>query len=147
MTEGTLLVKNWLLKPSVKEFFPAVQKTWPLRPDGMAARLCLRALDLPIHRHGDRRACALQVFEACCRRDPLAFPKNYWPSGRKRRQYVCPFLSRQGDAAGRLVWVNEPIILPKLEQVIPYARAKDIILENPGHIAVMSCPACRLTSA
>ncbi|MBT8361575.1 MAG: 4Fe-4S binding protein [Deltaproteobacteria bacterium] len=41
-----------------------------------------------------------------------------------------------------LVTVNEPIILPNLEKVVPYSRARDIILRNPDHIAVMACP-CR----
>jgi ferredoxin len=46
------------------------------------------------------------------------------------------------DAARQLVTVNEDITLPNLEKVIPYARAKDIILKNPDHIAALDCP-CR----
>lgn len=45
-------------------------------------------------------------------------------------------------AAVQLVQVNEPICLTHLETVIPYARAKDIILQNPDHIAALECP-CR----
>ena len=44
--------------------------------------------------------------------------------------------------ASKLVTINQPIILPDLEQVIPYKRARDIILENPDHIALLQCP-CR----
>ena len=46
------------------------------------------------------------------------------------------------DKASRLVTINQPLNLPDLEQVIPYKRAKGIILENPDHIAVFKCP-CR----
>jgi NAD-dependent dihydropyrimidine dehydrogenase PreA subunit len=46
------------------------------------------------------------------------------------------------NKASRLITVNKPIIMTDLEQVIPYKRARDIILENPDHIAVLKCP-CR----
>lgn len=46
------------------------------------------------------------------------------------------------DKASRLITVNKPIRMPDLEQVIPYKRARAIILENPDHIAVLQCP-CR----
>jgi Pyruvate/2-oxoacid:ferredoxin oxidoreductase delta subunit len=46
------------------------------------------------------------------------------------------------EKASKLVTVNKPINMPDLEQVIPYKRARDIILRNPDHIAVLNCP-CR----
>jgi Pyruvate/2-oxoacid:ferredoxin oxidoreductase delta subunit len=46
------------------------------------------------------------------------------------------------QAACELVQVNEPISLPNLEQVIPYQRARDLILMNPDHIVALECP-CR----
>ncbi len=46
------------------------------------------------------------------------------------------------ESARRLVTLNQPIRLPNLEKVIPYPRARDIILENPDHILVLDCP-CR----
>jgi len=46
------------------------------------------------------------------------------------------------DAAKRLVTVREEISLTNLEQVIPYARARDVVLRNPDHIVVLECP-CR----
>jgi len=46
------------------------------------------------------------------------------------------------EAAKQLVIVNEDIRLLDLEQVIPYALARDIILKNPDHIVVLECP-CR----
>jgi NAD-dependent dihydropyrimidine dehydrogenase PreA subunit len=48
------------------------------------------------------------------------------------------------DAAKQLVSVKEDIRLTELEHVIPYARARDIVLEQPDHLAVMEC-ACRAT--
>ena len=45
-------------------------------------------------------------------------------------------------AATRLVTVNEEISLTYPEQVIPYARARDIVLRNPDHIVALECP-CR----
>ena len=46
------------------------------------------------------------------------------------------------DAARQLVLVKEEIRLQNLEKIIPYARARDIILKNPGHIVALECP-CR----
>lgn len=46
------------------------------------------------------------------------------------------------ESVKQLVLVNEDIRLPDLEQVIPYKRARAIILQNPDHIVVLECP-CR----
>lgn len=46
------------------------------------------------------------------------------------------------EAASQLVTVNEPVVLPDLEKIIPYGKARDLILQNPDHIAVLDCP-CR----
>jgi ferredoxin len=46
------------------------------------------------------------------------------------------------EAATQLVTVKEEIHLTDLEQVIPYARARDIVLQDPDHIVVLECP-CR----
>jgi Pyruvate/2-oxoacid:ferredoxin oxidoreductase delta subunit len=45
-------------------------------------------------------------------------------------------------AATRLVMVNEPVSIPDLEQVIPYNRARALVLQNPDHIVALNCP-CR----
>ena len=50
---------------------------------------------------------------------------------------VVPF-----EAVRQLVQVNENVRLQNLEKIIPYSRARDIILENPDHIVVLECP-CR----
>jgi len=46
------------------------------------------------------------------------------------------------NAAAQLVTVNRDVSLTELEHVIPYATARDIVLKNPDHIAVLQCP-CR----
>jgi len=48
------------------------------------------------------------------------------------------------DAARQLVTIKQEIELVDLEQIIPYARARDIILKNPDHIVALDCP-CRLS--
>jgi ferredoxin len=50
---------------------------------------------------------------------------------------VLPF-----ETARQLVSINQDIRLQDLEQVIPFDRARDIILKNPEHITVIDCP-CR----
>jgi ferredoxin len=45
-------------------------------------------------------------------------------------------------AARQLIMVEEEIRLPDLEKIIPYARARALILQSPDHIAVLDCP-CR----
>ena len=46
------------------------------------------------------------------------------------------------EAATHLVMVQEEVNLTNLEQVIPYSRARDIVLRNPDHIVALECP-CR----
>jgi Pyruvate/2-oxoacid:ferredoxin oxidoreductase delta subunit len=46
------------------------------------------------------------------------------------------------ETAKMLVSINEDIQIHDLEQVIPYPRARSIILRNPDHIVVLDCP-CR----
>ena len=48
------------------------------------------------------------------------------------------------ESARQLVTVGEDICLPDLEHVIPYARARDLILKNPDHITALDCP-CRVS--
>ena len=48
------------------------------------------------------------------------------------------------DAASRVVTVGKNIDRGDLEKVIPYTRARDLILKNPDHIVVLDCP-CRVS--
>jgi ferredoxin len=46
------------------------------------------------------------------------------------------------ETARQLLLINEEIRLPDLEQVIPYKRARSIVMKNPDHIVALECP-CR----
>lgn len=46
------------------------------------------------------------------------------------------------ETAKALVSINKEITFDNLEQVVPFEKARDIILKNPDHIAVIDCP-CR----
>jgi Pyruvate/2-oxoacid:ferredoxin oxidoreductase delta subunit len=46
------------------------------------------------------------------------------------------------EAASQLVTINADIRIDDLEKIIPYRRARSIIMNNPDHIAVLECP-CR----
>jgi ferredoxin len=46
------------------------------------------------------------------------------------------------EAARQLITVEEEISLTNLEQIIPYPRARDIVMQNPDHIVALECP-CR----
>ena len=48
------------------------------------------------------------------------------------------------EGATRLITLGEEVCLPNLENVIPYAQARDIVLRNPDHIVAIECP-CRST--
>ncbi|HKK34185.1 MAG TPA: 4Fe-4S binding protein [Desulfomicrobiaceae bacterium] len=45
-------------------------------------------------------------------------------------------------SARKLIRVDRDLSLPDLERVVPYHEARDIILRNPDHIALLDCP-CR----
>jgi ferredoxin len=45
--------------------------------------------------------------------------------------------------ATQLVTVEEDVTLTDLDQAIPYALARDIVLQDPDHIVVLDCP-CRV---
>lgn len=46
------------------------------------------------------------------------------------------------EAAVQLVTIHEEVRITDLEKVIPYTKARDIILKNPEHILALDCP-CR----
>jgi len=49
-------------------------------------------------------------------------------------------------ATAQLVSIQEDIRIDDLEQVIPYAKARSIVMENPNHIIALECP-CRSVKA
>ena len=46
------------------------------------------------------------------------------------------------EDAKKLVLIDEEIKIPDLEQVIPYKRARSIVMKNPDRIVALDCP-CR----
>ena len=46
------------------------------------------------------------------------------------------------ESAGQLVMINQEIKIADLEQVIPYKRARSIVMKNPDRIVALECP-CR----
>ncbi len=47
-------------------------------------------------------------------------------------------------AARALITIHEPIAQPQPEAVIPFASARDLIIEHPDHILALDCP-CRVS--
>lgn len=47
------------------------------------------------------------------------------------------------ESAKQLVTIKQEIRITDLEKVIPYTRARDIIMHNPDHIVALDCP-CRV---
>jgi NAD-dependent dihydropyrimidine dehydrogenase PreA subunit len=47
------------------------------------------------------------------------------------------------ESAKQLIAVGQEIDIRNLEQVIPYALARDIVLQHPDHIVALDCP-CRV---
>lgn len=45
-------------------------------------------------------------------------------------------------AAAQLVSINEEIRIDDLEKIIPYTKARSIVMKNPDHIVALECP-CR----
>jgi ferredoxin len=50
------------------------------------------------------------------------------------------------EAATQLVTIQQDINLGDLEQIIPYPRARDIVMQHPDHIVALECP-CRAARA
>ncbi len=77
-----------------------------------------------------------------CQLGRLLPPK--WPDGADRGTWADDYHGKVVplEAAKQLVTVEEEISLTNLEQLIPYPRARDIVLQNPTHIVALECP-CR----
>lgn len=82
---------------------------------------------------------------------PLAGWLERWVTSGRREQAGAESVSMADtyhgktlplETARQLVLINEEINIPDLEQVIPYKRARAIILKNPDHVVALNCP-CR----
>ena len=77
----------------------------------------------------------------------IGFLGQTWPKTQKDPDAITFADTYHGkvvptQAAAKLVSINQEIRIEDLEQVIPYAKARAIVMKNPDHIAVLECP-CR----
>jgi len=83
------------------------------------------------------------------RHSPFMEPEDAVPgdSTQKRPSFADTYHGKAIplEEATRLVRIGKPVNTEAPEQVIPYTRARQIILENPTRIAVLDCP-CRTTA-
>lgn len=149
--QGDKKLWHWLMKPSTLEFIREGQRTKNYHfSDWLHGYIYARwpylyiSIGLGEHPLSKRLAPLAGWFERLIthRRKgenhkndvgekPIGFADTYHGK-------VLPLAS-----ATQLVKVNENICLPELEKIIPYARARDLILMNPTSIAVLDCP-CRI---
>jgi Pyruvate/2-oxoacid:ferredoxin oxidoreductase delta subunit len=138
-------IKNWFIRPSTAAFFKAARQT----PN-------YSFFDL-LHGYVYGRWTHLYIAIGTGRH-PLAkklAPLAAWVEKRitrgKKQAAEAESISMADTYHGKtipaatakkLVLINEPINIPDLEQVIPYKRARALILQNPDHIVALDCP-CR----
>ncbi len=73
---------------------------------------------------------------------------RFWPKSSQDQQNGISFAdSYHGKvvptkAASQLVTINQEIRIDDLEKIIPYAKARSIVMKNPDHIVALECP-CR----
>jgi ferredoxin len=103
-------------------------------PLAKRAKPIVARLDALIRRRGARHAAQAQAAPAGDGRPAVGFADTYHGK-------VVTL-----ETATRLVQVDRSVDLGDLEQVIPYALARDIILQNPDHIVALECP-CRSVRA
>ncbi len=139
-------LRNWLVKPSTRSFVQEARKTpdyslFDLLHGYLYARWPYLYIGIAIGEHPWAKRLA-----------PLGALFGQWTVRRKKKSppeaqmnfadtyhgKVTPL-----ETATRLVMVNEPISVPDLEQVIPYKRARALILQHPDHIVALNCP-CRV---
>jgi Pyruvate/2-oxoacid:ferredoxin oxidoreductase delta subunit len=133
-------IKSFFIKPSTEAFFKEADKLpWYTRFDRLHGYVYGRWTYLYISLGTGRHPLAKKLA-------PLL---ALIPSNKKNEQ-----VENRGTAdeyhgktipletATRLVLVNEPVNIPDLEQVIPYKKARALILQNPDHIVALDCP-CR----
>lgn len=137
--------KNWFIKPSTREFITEARKVpgysffdllhgyvygrWPYLYIGIGTGQHPLAKWLALlGRLVKKRSAKKEPEEAASSR--VGFADNYHGK-------TVPL-----ETARRLVMINEEIKIQDLEQVIPYRRARSLIMNNPDHIVVLDCP-CR----
>ena len=139
-------IKSWLLKPSTRAFMDEAKKIqgysfFDLLHGYIYARWPYLYIGIGIGEHPLSKAFA-----------PMAGFVNRLVTQRKPDESAQEQIGFADTYHGkavpletvkRLVSLHEEIDIHDLEQVIPYKRARSIILKNPDHIVVLDCP-CRL---
>ena len=77
----------------------------------------------------------------------IGFLEHLWPKKQGEANAITFADTYHGkvvptSAAVKLVSIQQEIRIDDLEQVIPYAKARAIVMKHPDHIAVLDCP-CR----
>jgi ferredoxin len=140
-----MTLKDWLIKPSTKAFVAEARKVpgftlfdlvhgyvyarWPYLYIGIGTgEHPLAKWFAPLAGWFNRRVTRKKEEETPA--DALGFADTYHGK-------AIPL-----ETAKKLVLINEEIQIPDLEQVIPYKRARSIIMKNPERIVALECP-CR----
>lgn len=138
-------IREWFVKPSTRAFLEEARKTpdysfFDLLHGYIYGRWPHLYIGIAIGEHPWAKRLA-----------PLAALFERWAAPSKKdappEEQVSFADTYHGKAvpletATRLVTINEPVTIPDLEQVIPYKRARSLILKHPDHIVALNCP-CR----
>jgi ferredoxin len=73
---------------------------------------------------------------------PKRFPKRFYRKSGERLMQAHHAKVITHETAKQLIDVKKPIEVHNSEQVLPFEKARDIVLSNSDHIAVIDCP-CR----
>ena len=142
-------LKNWLIKPSTWEWVKEARSTpgfsfFDLLHGYVYARWPYLYIGIGTGEH--RLAKWLAPFGGCLNR--LITKQKPEESAGSQVGFADTYHGKAVplETAKRLVSINEEIKIHDLEQVIPYQRARSIIMHNPDHIVVLDCP-CRSARA
>jgi len=141
-------LKHWFIKPSTQAFVREARKTpgysfFDLLHGYVYARWPYLYIGIGTGEHPLAKWLAL--FSSWANRLIALIPK------RKRAESAHSHIGFADgyhgktiplETAKKLVSIEEEIAIHDLEQVIPYTRARSIIMHNPDHIVVLDCP-CR----
>ncbi len=137
-----------LISEGTRKFFSAADEIRRVFPVGQDPRLCVHPMALPLYRDRQGRPPNCQKTGPV---DPPVIPTpRDTPAPKPHSLTMATGTIADGyhgkamplATAKQLVMINQPVRVPDLEQVIPYVRARSIILENPDHIIALDCP-CR----
>ena len=142
-------LKDWLIKPSTSAFVRAARRTpgysfFDLLHGYVYARWPYLYIGIGIGEHPLARRLGPMVrwFNRLVKRrkkQELAHPHSHPNIGFADTYHgkAVPL-----ETAKSLVSIEAELEIPDLEKVIPYERARAIIMHNPDHIVVLDCP-CR----